>query len=235
MSAVTTRRWVDGQKVWVAVSGVGQELMSAAERLFMGYERYGDEWRRSYPVGTPHLERALDNFARDIEPILRQLARLDPIPWRRALRELCRRTTGQPIDWWLTGSAALAVRGAPIEPGDLDLVCGVSDAVALGDLLSDVLVEPVAPAVNDWISEWWGRAFCGSRVEWIGGPRQWVDDPSPADFGPAAAARLESVAFEDWMIRVPPLDLQRAVSRRRGFKERVAMIDALTGEATPTA
>ena len=50
----------------------------------------------------------------------------------------------------------------------------------------------------------------------------------PADFGPAAAARLQTVAFEDWMIRVPPLDLQRAVNQRRGLTERVAMIDALT-------
>jgi hypothetical protein len=229
MTAVMTRTWVDGQTVWVAVSGVAQELASPAERLFMDYERYGDEWRHSYPAGTPHLEQALDNFARYIESILRQLARLDPIPWRHALRELCRRTAGQPVDWWLTGSAALAVRGAPIEPGDLDLVCGISDAVALGDLFSDALVEPVAPAASEWISEWWGRAFCGARVEWIGGPKPWVDDPSPADFGLVAAARLETVAFEDWTIRVPPLDLQRAVSQRRGLTERVAMIDALTG------
>ena len=50
----------------------------------------------------------------------------------------------------------------------------------------------------------------------------------PVDFGPATAARLETVAFEDWMIRVPPLDLQRAVNQRRGLTERVAMIDALS-------
>jgi hypothetical protein len=139
-----------------------------------------------------------------------------------------RRTDGKPVGWWLTGSAALAVRGAPIEPGDIDLVCGVSDAVALGGVFSDALVEPVAPAASESISEWWGCAFCGARIEWIGGPKPWVDDPLPADFGPAAAARLETVAFEDWMIRVPPLDLQRAVNQRRGLTERVAMIDALS-------
>ncbi|HYK31994.1 MAG TPA: hypothetical protein VEV63_08530 [Streptosporangiaceae bacterium] len=227
MSAVTTRWWVDGETAWVAVSGVGQE--PPMDHFFMDYERHGDEWRRTYPADTPHLERAMDNFAKYLEPILRQFTKLDPVPWRDALRELCRRTAGQPVDWWLTGSAALAVRGAPIEPGDIDLVCGVSDAIALGELFSDALVEPVAPAATEWISEWWGRAFCGARVEWIGGPRPWVDEPSPADFGPVAAARLETVAFEDWQLRVPPLDLQRAVNQRRGLQERVAMIDALTG------
>jgi hypothetical protein len=226
---VSTRTWVDGQEVWVAVSGVTEDLAPSAERLLMDYERHGDEWRHSYPAGTPHLDRALENFARYIAPMLRQQARLDPIPWRDALRELCRRTDGQPVDWWLTGSAALAVRGAAIEPGDLDLVCGASDAVALGDLFSDALVEPVAPSAADWLSEWWGRAFCGARVEWIGGPRPWVDDPSPSDFGPVAAARLEMVPFEDWTILVPPLDLQRAVNQRRGLTERVTMIDVLAG------
>lgn len=226
MSTVTTRWWVDGETAWVAVSGVGQG--PPMDHFFMDYERHGDEWRRTYPAGTPHLERAMDNFAKYLELMLRQFTGRDPVPWRDALSELCRRTDGKPVDWWLTGSAALAVRGAPIEPGDIDLVCGVSDAVALGGVFSDALVEPVAPAASESISEWWGRAFCGARIEWIGGPKPWVDDPLPADFGPAAAARLQTVAFEDWMIRVPPLDLQRAVNQRRGLTERVAMIDALT-------
>jgi hypothetical protein len=226
MSTVSTRWWVDGETAWVAVSGVGHE--SSVDQFFMDYERHGDEWRRPYPAGTPYLEAAMENFARCLELILSQLSGRVPVPWRDALRELCRRTDRQPAGWWLTGSAALAVRGAPVEPGDIDLVCSVSDAVALGDVFSDALVEPVAPAPSESISEWWGRAFCGARIEWIGGPKPWVDEPRPADFGPAAAARLETVAFEDWMIRVPPLDLQRAVSQRRGLTGRVAMIDALT-------
>ena len=226
MSSVTTRWWVDGETAWVAVSGAGQE--PPVDHFFMDYERHGDEWRRAYPAGTPQLERATDNLATYLDPILRQLTGGEPVPWRDALRELCRRTDGTPAGWWLTGSAALAVRGAPVEPGDIDLVCGVSDAVALGDVFSDVMIEPAAPCASDSISEWWGRAFCGARIEWIGGPKPWVDAPRPADFGPAAAARLETVVFEDWRIRVPPLDLQRAVSQRRGLLNRVAMIDALT-------
>jgi hypothetical protein len=214
--------------VWFAVSGIGAELLPAVPHLLMGYERHGGEWRHGYPAGTPHLEQAWENFAASIEPILRQAAGLEPVRWREALRELCHRTAGQPVAWWLTGSAALAVRGAPLEPGDLDLVCGPADAIALGELFTDAIVEPVAPAAGDWLSEWWGRAFCGARIEWIGGPKPWVDDPDPCDFGPVAESRLETVRFEDWPVRVPPLDLQRAVNCRRGLADRVAMIDALT-------
>ncbi len=227
MSALAARRWPDEGTVWFAVSEIGPQLAEAARRVLMGYEHTGPEWRRSYPAGASHLEQAWQNFARYIEPVLRQAARLDPIPWRDALRELCQRTSGQPVNWWLTGSAALAVRGAPIEPGDLDLVCNAQDAVALGDLFCDAMLEPVVPASQEWISDWWGRAFCGARIEWIGGVRHFADEPLPSDFGPVAASRLETVTFDGWPIKVPPLELQRAVSQRRGLADRVAMIDAL--------
>jgi hypothetical protein len=255
--------------VWFAVSVPDGKYQQAAERLLMDYERAGPQWRRGYPGDTPHLEQAWENFAGCIERVLRQAARLEPVPWRDALRELCRRTGGsgggqlksdggpgegsasprgdrpgrdsgpgdgnaprhgdRPVRWWLTGSAALAVRGAPIEPGDLDLVCEAGDAVALGELFSDALIEPVAPSPADGLSEWWGRAFCEARIEWVGGVKPFVDDPEPCDFGPEAARRLETVWFEDWQILVPPLHLQRAVNERRGLAHRVAMIDALAG------
>jgi hypothetical protein len=35
------------------------------------------------------------------------------------------------------------------------------------------------------------------------------------------------VTFGGWPVRVPPLDLQRTVSQRRGLADRVAMIDTL--------
>jgi len=227
MSSLTTRRWSQGGTVFFAVSGVDPELCDAAERLFMGYERDGAQWRCGYPASTRHLDQAWLNFATNIGLILRQAARLEPVPWRAALRELCRRTSPQPVDWWLTGSAALAVRGAPIEPGDLDLVCSADDAVALGEIFADALVEPVLPAAEDWISDCWGRAFYAARIEWIGGPRPFVDADEPSDFGRAAASQLEPVAFEDWQIRVPPLWLQRAVNLRRGLHDRVALIEQL--------
>jgi hypothetical protein len=238
MNVMTTRRWTDDQgTVWFAAGLIDDALEEVAARLLMDYERSGAEWRRGYPGDTPHLERAWENFSACLDQVLRQAARLDPVPWRDALRELCLRTDNDrssgdqpaPIQWWLTGSAALAVRGAAIEPGDLDLVCGAGDAVALGELFSDSLIEPVAPASADWLSEWWGRAFWEARIEWVGAVKAWVDEPEPCDFGPAAAKRLEAVQFEDWQILVPPLDLQRAVNRRRGLASRVAMIDALLG------
>jgi hypothetical protein len=227
MSTVTTRRWTKDGTTWFAVGGLEPELAGPAERLLMDYERHGDEWRHGYPVGTPHLDRCWENFSECAAAMLRQAARLDPVPWREALCEVCERTADIGLDWWLTGSAALAVRGAPIEPGDLDLVCTAKEAVRLGEIFADALIEPVTECDADWISAYWGRAFRAARIEWIGDPRAAADRPLPSDFGPVAASRLQTVRWERWLIRVPPLDLQRAVSERRGLTQRVAIIDAL--------
>jgi hypothetical protein len=93
--------------------------------------------------------------------MLRQAARLEPVPWREALHELCRRTSGQEAGWWLAGSTALAVRGAGIEPGDIDLVCSGDGARRLGVIFADALIEPVTYDRNSDLSDYWGRAFPG--------------------------------------------------------------------------
>jgi hypothetical protein len=72
---------------------------------------------------------------------LRQCARLEPAPWEDALMNALRRLHLADFAWWLYGSAALAVRGLPVAPADVDL--HVADAFAAGRLFDDVLVTPV--------------------------------------------------------------------------------------------
>ena len=66
------------------------------------------------------------------------------------------------IDQHVDGSAALAVRGVDVGPGDVDLVTDDDDAVRLGAAMVDHLIEPVCDV--DWISRRWGRAWLGCRV-----------------------------------------------------------------------
>jgi hypothetical protein len=211
-----------GQGSEFRIIDVPGELLPAVRKT--AFTDGGDHWHRAFPADTPHLDRAWVNFQRLIEPCLRQAAGLDPVPWQGTLAEVCRRLNGAGVDWWLTGSAALAVRGLPLTPGDLDLVVSDEDARRVGDLLLDGLIEPVAPA--DWFCRWWGRAMLGARVEFVGGVGPAADEPEVTDFGPAAAARLETVRWREHTIRVPPVELQRAVSARRGLRDRVRLIDA---------
>ncbi len=230
MTAMTTRRWTEAGTTWFAISGVGPELAAPAERVLMDYQRNRGEWRRGYPADTPGLDICWQNFTSCAEPMLRQAARLQPVPWRETLHELCRRTSGRESGWWLAGSTALAVRGAEIEPGDIDVICSDDSAFSLGRIFADALIEPVIYDTSGLISDYGGRAFLAARLEWIGAPRAGVDSPAPSDFGPIAASRLETVTWEGWRLRVPPLDLQRAVSQRRGLTTRVTLIDELLNQ-----
>jgi len=230
MTGMTTRRWTDAGTTWFAISGVAPELAEPAGHVLMDYQRSGCEWRRGYPADTPGLDICWRNFTSCAELMLRQAARLQPVPWRETLHELCRRTSERESDWFLAGSTALAVRGAGIEPGDIDLVCSADGARSLGVIFADALIEPVLCDSSSPVSDYWGRAFLTARLEWIGAPKTSVDSPSPSDFGPVAASRLETVTWEGWQLRVPPLDLQRAVSQHRGLTTRVALIDALLNQ-----
>jgi hypothetical protein len=113
-------------------------------------------------------------------------------PWDEALLAFLERVDG--VDWWLTGGGALAVRGVEVSPRDLDVITDASGAQRLGELLADAFVEPVF-ASDGWVARWWGRAFLGARIEWVAEVGASVDDPDPVDFGPTAAANLESVRW----------------------------------------
>jgi hypothetical protein len=207
------------------VSDVPPEYEPALVEL--GFERRAGRFRRSFPADRAELERTHAIFARHLDEVVSQTARVKPAPWDEALELLLRRVETVVIDWWLTGAAALAVRGVDVRPRDLDLVTDDAGARVLADLLRDELVEPLQPA--EWFCRWWGRAFLGARVEWVGGVGPAADEPLPTDFGLVAAASLEPVAWRGHVVRVPPLELQLAVSERRGLDDRAARIRAVLG------
>jgi hypothetical protein len=131
---------------------------------------------------------------------------------------------GVDLDWWLYGSAALAVRGLPVEPGDVDL--NIRDSARAAELLDDLLVTPVLE-LERWAAPRVGRAFDGAIVEWISDPHPQLDDrETPHEHGPFVADRLETVEWRGHRIRVPPLAVQLAVCERRGLDGRARLIRA---------
>jgi len=215
-------------RVYFILAELEPSCHQAAQHLH--YQAVAGGFAKSFPAGTPHLDRIYHNFARSAEEMVRQQAGLTPVPWDQTLGAFLRRIEGQHLDWWLGGSAALAVRGLPVVPGDLDLVVDDASAQKLGELFLDHLIEPVEP-VQDWFCRWWGRAFWYARIEWVGGVDETADQPDITDFGPTAAGRLETVSWRGYNIKVPPLDLQLAVCQRRGLTERARMIEQRLREA----
>ena len=202
-----TERWDEDGRVAFVLAGLDDRYRAAARGLGFGEER--DAFARWFPAGSTEVDRAYDGFTKAIGPMLRQKAGEEPVPWADALRAVIAATDDQGVDWWLVGSEALAV------------------LAVMAPLLSSALVAPVAPVgeTPGWFCAWWCRVFVGACVDIAGDTFAWVDQPEPADFGPHAVARLESVVWEGHRLRVPPLGLQRAVNLRRRRQAVVAAFD----------
>ena len=191
--------------------------------LELGYSEAGNVFRRTLPMTAPHDDRVCRNFERYAEDMVLQTARVQTIPWEQGLSAFLELVEPHQLDWWVGGSAALAIRGFNVIPRDFDLITDDQSAQRLGVLLADYLIEPVTQV--DWFCKWWGRAFLQTRIEWVGDVDERADQPAVSDFGPTAARRLETVMWQGHPIRVPPLELQLEVSKRRGLRSRVEQIE----------
>ena len=214
------REIMDGRTAFLVLE------LDAAEReasYRLGWGPIGDGMGVTFAPDTRYLYESFANFM-DCAPIMiRQLLHEAPVPWEAALSATLEALAPLDLDWYLVGSGALAVRGIDVLPGDLDLVTSSEDAPKLERALRAHLVQPLQ-ASPGWVAESFTRAFLGVRVEWLGGPAP--DAAAPADFGPTAAARLETVRWRDFTLRVSPLDLALATNRRRGRTEQAERIEA---------
>ncbi|SRR5579875_313245 len=212
-----------GDKTYFILSDLDSQEQEGARNL--AFTPYEDGLAIVYPASAPHMDVFYQQFARVAEEMILQKAGARPVPWDQALLALLQRLEGKDIHWWLIGSAALAVRGLDVLPGDLDLVTDDAGSHLLGEVLFDALVGPVEDA-RGWISRWFGRAFLHARIEWIGAPIPESDHQGVTEFGPTAESQLESLSWRGYALRVPPLTIQLAVNERRGLNERVQKIKA---------
>jgi hypothetical protein len=185
-----------------------------------GNDRFATVW---FP-DSPDIPRYHERFAASIEQMVLQKGRVIPAPWEDALLEFLRRVEGSDLRWWLYGSAALAVRGVDVSPGDIDV--NVNDATLAGDIFDDLLVSPVFK-LDRWAAGYVGRAFEGAIIEWLADPHSELDDAAnPYEQGPYVSDRLETVEWRGHSVCIPPLSAHLASAERRGLSERAQLIVA---------
>ena len=185
----------------------------------MGFQPKQDAFARSF-VDSDDVPRVFGNFSAHIDEMIRCTSGEMRPRWERALELVGERLTGH-VDWWLSGSAALAVRGVDVSPRDIDLVVG--DAREVGRLLSDILIEPVSH-MHGWVSDWFGRAFDGALIEWVSDVHADLDTTGPHEQGPAAARMREPVVWRGREILCSPLEIQLAVCEVRGLNAQAEAI-----------
>ncbi|MGW6276389.1 hypothetical protein [Kribbella sp. NPDC055071] len=155
--------------------------------------------------------------------------------WSEALQELAVRLEPTDVEWMLVGSAATALRGAAIQPGDIDVAVATSAGVraaaevlpersiAADPLWFSSLTEPVMTFVGDADSRWtFGRwMLAGVKVELAH-----IEGGAPADLlrETSGTAVWQERALVDWngvAVPVVPLETQLATMIFRGQADRL--------------
>jgi hypothetical protein len=155
-----------------------------------------DGFARHFATSGPHLKPIFTHFAAVAKDLILQKAGVCPVPWETVLVRMIHLLDEHHLAWWLVGSAALAVRGLPVLPHDIDLVVEEPAALHLGDVLRNELIEPIQP-ITTWSARWYGRAFSNACVEWVGGVA--------AEHTWSATSRWERVLWRGYWLRIPPL------------------------------
>ena len=194
-----------GAHIYFMVADLDEAYHETVRKL--EFEPVDGGFARRFSADSPHLERIYASFARSAEDVILQKAGVRSAPWDRVLDNALRLMDAHDITWWLVGSTALAVRGLDISPRDIDLVVDEAGAHRLAALLLDDLIEPVTP-IETWSARWFGRAFPGALVEWVGG----VDEHHYW----GAKANWETITWRGHRLRVPPLTVAPRSAPRRG-------------------
>jgi len=187
-------------------------------------------WHRRFLLpfaDAPHVRRAYNRNRFVLETMLAQAYDQVPAGVENALEEVVDRLTGplerDRVGWYVGGSTAARVLGAAVAPGDIDLGTTREGVDRIASLLSDYLIEPIAP--TDWPNTGivrGARAFvgtfqAGARVEWSVP----IEPRRPVPFaewgGHPEGVRLVETEFRGRPIRVtrPEYALVRACEKRR--------------------
>jgi hypothetical protein len=189
------------------------------------YEKDDQGYFKSFPLTYRYTDQVIKRFEGYAMTMFDQLLYRIPVPWEKALELFCRRVQNSGLSWWLTGSCASCIRGIDLNPHDVDVIIDSRHCSLVEDLFSQEIIEPLRDT-GGWVTKDFGVLFLEARIDIASDPSPKIDLPEPSDCGPQAMANLETVNWRGYDIRVPPLDLQINVNKRRGRPQRAEKIAA---------
>ena len=188
------------------------------------YQNDGKGYIKKYPKKSKYIEKMKRRYYENAQLMFDQLGYFSDVPWEMALKSFCQIINGKDINWWLTGSCATCIRGIELNPHDLDIMIDSKNVDELTELFSNYLIEPIINT-DGWLTKDFGVIFLHARIDIASDPAAILDEPEPIDCGPYAQSNLEVLDWAGFKIKVPPLELQLTVNRKRGRLDRVEKIE----------
>lgn len=194
------------------------------------YENDKGTYIKKYPNNAKYLDLMKNRYQKYAKAMFDQLGYFSEVPWEKGLKSFCSTIEGSGIDWWLTGSVATCIRGIELKPHDIDIMVDSSQLDRFTELFKDYLIEPIIDS-SGWVVKNFGVMFMDVRIDIAGDPFDILDKPYPVDCGPYAKNHLEIIKWEGFEIKIPPLELQLYVNKKRNRNDRVVAIeDFISGE-----
>lgn len=212
----------DDKNISFVVSKYPDEYKNILESQYYSLEY--ENYVKHYPKNIDNIEKVKINFKNYAEEMFLQMGYFKKVQWESSLLAFINKVNGYDIDWWLTGSCALCVRGISVIPHDIDIMLNSKDINKIKYIFSDYIVEPIIPT-KGWVVDYFGALFLDTRIDLAFDPQEFVDKPEPSDFGLYAMKNIEKVMWNGNIIKVPPLELQLQANRRRERYDRVKAIE----------
>lgn len=212
----------DENNVLFVVSNSLPEYKNVFESSFYSLEN--GSYVKRFPKNIQNMDKIKANFKKYAEDMFGQMGYFKEVPWEDALLDFINKVEGTDIDWWLTGSCATCLRGIDVQPHDIDIMLSSKDIDIINDIFGDYIVEPIRSS-KGWVVNYFGVLFIGARIDLAFDPEDFVDNPEPVDFGPYAIKNLEEINWKGKIVKIPPLNLQLQVNKRRGRNDRVRAIE----------
>jgi hypothetical protein len=109
-----------GEETCFIIADADEKYHEIIQKLV--YSPVAEGFAKRFPSNTPDIEKIYTRFAHYAEEMVLQAAGERPIPWDNTVESLLEIVAGKKIDWWIGGSAALALRGLAVTPRDVDLI-----------------------------------------------------------------------------------------------------------------
>lgn len=220
---------IDNHQVTYKISGFAEKFVPILEMCF--WKKTGTIYTKTFKRPIQNLETCMENFRQHAFEMFSQLGYFMPVPWQNALLEFLKRVDGTDIDWWLTGSCAACIRGIKLDPHDVDIMIDSGSIEKINNLFADCIVIPIVDT-NGWLTKDFGVIFKHARIDIASDPSKVLNHPEPVDCSPYAKEHLETVQWEGYKIKVPPVTLQINANKLRDRTQRVELLTQYIGKKT---
>jgi hypothetical protein len=111
-----------------------------------------------------------------------------------------------------------------MNPHDVDIMTDSKSIGEIAEVFSEYLIEPIVDT-NGWLTREFGVIFLHTRIDIASDPQEILDIPQPVDCGPYAKNNLETIEWNGYEIKLPPLELQLTANKKRRRMDRVKLIE----------